>query len=104
LHTTCNAGKHIVRVSADQTDRTDDYDENYDKHDGIFRNVLTFLSRPKGIWASQHATVAPAFWRAHNGPVVLLAVGCKISKKKALHCGFKEAHAWIKLIAAQKAG
>jgi hypothetical protein len=82
LHATGNAGKHIVRVSADQTDRADDYDENYGKHDGIFRNVLTFLSRPKGTWAPQHATVAPAFWRADNGPVVLLAVGCKLAQEK----------------------
>src|ERR1700730_903032 len=38
-HATGNAGKHIVRVSADQADRADDYDEIYSKHDGIFRNV-----------------------------------------------------------------
>jgi len=53
LHATGNAGKHIVRVTADQTDRADDYDENYGKHDRIFRNVLTLLARPKGTWVSQ---------------------------------------------------
>jgi hypothetical protein len=42
------AGKYIARVSADQTDRADDYGENYGKHDRIFRNVLTFLAGPKG--------------------------------------------------------
>jgi len=27
-------------------------------------------------------TVGPAFWRAHNSPVVLLAVGCKLAQEK----------------------
>jgi hypothetical protein len=60
------AGKYIARVSADQTDRADDYGENYGKHDRIFRNVLTFLAGPKGTWVSQHRTVSPALLRPHN--------------------------------------
>src|SRR6266849_3059017 len=31
-------GKYIVRISTDQTECADDYDENYGKHHRIFRN------------------------------------------------------------------
>ena len=40
------AGKYIVRVSADQTERADDYDENHGKHHSVFGNVLPFIAQP----------------------------------------------------------
>jgi hypothetical protein len=46
LQTAGNAGKRIVRVSADQTDCADDYDENYGKHHSVFGNILAFIVRP----------------------------------------------------------
>jgi hypothetical protein len=43
-----HSGKYIVRISTDQTDCPDDYDENYGKHHRVFRNVLAIIIGPQG--------------------------------------------------------
>jgi hypothetical protein len=45
LRATGNAGEYIVRVSGDHMHRADDYDEDYGKHHGVLRNVLTDVRR-----------------------------------------------------------
>jgi len=40
-------GKRIVRVTADQTKRADDYDENHGQHHRVLSNVLALIARPK---------------------------------------------------------
>ena len=41
-----DCGKYIVCVSADQTERADDYDENHGKHHSVFGNILPLIAQP----------------------------------------------------------
>jgi hypothetical protein len=41
-----HSGKRIVRISTDQTDCADDYDENYGKHHSVFGNILACIAQP----------------------------------------------------------
>jgi hypothetical protein len=47
-----DCGKDIIRVRADQSDRTDDDQENHGQHDSVLSDVLSGLLGPDEAGAS----------------------------------------------------